>query len=164
MDAGLLKIKIDIITEHTELKKKYSYKQKEIKRQEVKHIFDGFKDFFKTEGHFKFKENEHSVTAEYKDYTIKLEMDVYNNIDSDDFAMHGRIETFEEKIYEFTAEGVYETEKALPPVTLSEEELMVYESKYYTAFFEEDPDATFKYRLNGDEKEYMSIIELLQAI
>ena len=46
MDVGYLKIKIDIKTEHDELKKRYEYKKKELKKEEIKKVFDGFKDFF----------------------------------------------------------------------------------------------------------------------
>ena len=64
MDLGYLKIKIDIKTEYDEYKKKYEYKKKELKKAEIKKLFDDFKEFFKTDGSFKFKENEHSIAAE----------------------------------------------------------------------------------------------------
>ena len=98
MDVGYLKIKIDIKTEHDEFKKRYEYKKKELKKEEIKKVFDGFKDFFKNDGNFKFKENEHSVTAEYKDHGIKLEMDIYKNIDAPDFNLDGSITTYEKRV------------------------------------------------------------------
>ena len=164
MDAAFLKIKIDILTEHEELKKQYKYKRKEIKRAEIKKIFDSFKDFFKTEGHFKFKENEHSVTAEYKGRSVKLEMDVYNNVDSEDFLLNATIETFEGENFEFTAEGSYEGQVILPPAHVNHDEQLAYEAKYYRDFFEDDPAHTFLYKVKGHDATYLSMTELLHAI
>jgi len=164
MDAAFLKIKIDILSEHEELTKKYKYKRKELKRAEIKKIFDSFKDFFKTEGHFKFKENEHSVTAEYKGRTVKLEMDVYNNADSEDFIITGTIETFEGNTFEFIAEGSYEGEKLLAPAHINHDEQLAYEAKYYRDFFDDDPAHKFIYKVKGHDATYLSMTELLHAI
>lgn len=164
MDAGFLKIKIDILAEHEELSKQYKYKRKEIKRAEIKKIFDSFKEFFKTEGHFKFKENEHSVTAEYKGRAIKLEMDIYNNADSEDFLLNGSIETFEGETHAFTAEGSYNGVEALPPAHVNHDEQLAYEAKYYRDFFEDDPDHHFEYKIAGRDAVYLSMTELLHAL
>jgi len=164
MDAAFLKIKIDIIAEHEELTKKYKYNRKEIKKAEIKKIFDSFKDFFKSDGNFKFKENDHSVTAEYKGRGVKLELDVYNNVDSEDFVLNGTIDTFEEKTFEFTAEGSYEGQAILPPAHINHDEQLAYEAKYYRDFFEDDPKHSFTYTVKGHDATYLSMTELLHAI
>jgi len=164
MDPGYLKIKIDIKSEHDNYKKKYDYKRKELKREEIKKIFESFKDFFKTDGNFKFKENEHSVTAEYKEHAIVLDMDIYGNIDSADFRIVGTIVTFENQTFEFIAEGVQSAEKALPPPGINDEERMVYDTKFYKEFLDGDVTYDFQYRITNHEAVYLSMIELLTAI
>ena len=134
MDVGYLKIKIDIKTEHDELKKRYEYKKKELKKEEIKKVFDGFKDFFKNDGNFKFKENEHSVTAEYKDHGIKLEMDIYKNIDAPDFNLDGSITTYEKECHEFIVEGRCNKELALQPSDVDGQERMVHDTIIYCLF------------------------------
>lgn len=164
MDPGYLKIKIDIKSEHDHYKKKYDYKRKELKREETKKIFDSFKDFFKADGHFKFKENEHSVTAEYKDHGVVLDMDIYNNIDSADFRMSGTIETFEKETFEFTAEGVQNIDKTLPPPDISDDERLVYDTKFYKDFLDDTIMYSFQYHVTGRDSVYLSMIELLTAL
>ncbi len=164
MDIGYLKIKIDIKSEHDDYKKKYDYKRKELKREEIKNIFDGFKEFFKADGHFKFKENEHSVTAEYKEHEIKLDMDIYKNIDSEDFELNGTIKTFEKDLYEFVAEGVCSKDLTLPPPEIDTQERMIYDTHFYKDFLDGDIEYTFQYRINGREKAYLSVNALLLAL
>jgi len=164
MDLGYLKIKIDIKAEHDEYKKKYEYKRKELKREEIKKIFDGFKEFFKADGHFKFKENEHSIAAEYKEHAIKLDMDIYNNVDSIDFNLSGIIKTFEKDTFDFFVEGVSNTELTLPPPDISDHERMIHDTRYYKDFLEGDLVYTFEYRINGREGKYINMNGLLTAL
>ena len=164
MDLGYLKIKIDIKAEHDEYKKKYEYKRKELKREEIKKIFEGFKEFFKADGHFKFKENEHSIAAEYKDHTIKLDMDIYNNIDSPDFNLSGTIKNYDKETFEFFVEGVCNTEFTLPPSDISEHERMIHDTRYYKDFLEGEILYSFVYRITGREKNYLNMNDLLIAL
>ncbi|MGQ2984111.1 hypothetical protein [Flavobacterium sp.] len=164
MDLGYLKIKIDIRAEHNSLKKKYDYKRKELKKEEIKKIFDGFKEFFKSDGHFKFKENEHSIAAEYRDHAIKLDMDVYKNIDSPDFKIVGIIKTYEKDTFEFVAEGLCNKEMTLQPVEPDENEKLVMESKLYQDFLDGEIKYDFVYSITGREGEYDSIQALLIAL
>lgn len=164
MDLGYLKIKIDIKADHDRYKSKYEYKRKEMKREEIKNIFDSFKEFFKADSHFKFKENEHSIAAEYKDHAIKLDMDIYNNIDSQDFNLSGTIKTYEKDTYEFFVEGISNTELTLPPPDISNHDRMVYDTRYYKDFLEGDIFYTFKYRITGREGTYNSMKDLLIAL
>jgi len=164
MDLGYLKIKIDIQAEHDEYKKKYEYKRKELKREEIKKIFDGFKEFFKADGHFKFKENEHSITAEYKEHGIKLDMDIYNNVDSPDFTLSGTITTYEKEVYEFIAEGVCNKDLTLLPPDVHGQERMIHDTRYYKDFLDGDIEYNFRYRITGREGDYLNMLEVMQAI
>jgi len=164
MDLGYLKIKIDIKTEHDEYKKKYEFKRKEMKREEIKKIFESFKQFFKADGHFKFKENEHSIAAEYKGHAIKLEMDIYNNVDSNDFNLSGTIKTYEKDVYEFLVEGVCNKELTLPQPDVTVHQKMVQDSHYYKDFLDGDLTYTFEYRIKGREEKFSAMNVLLLAL
>lgn len=164
MDLGYLKIKIDIKAEHDDYKKRYEFKRKEVKRAEIKQIFEGFKDFFKSEGSFKFKENEHSITAEYKEHEIKLDMDIYKNIDSEDFNLNGVIKTFEKKTYGFTAEGVCSKDLSLMPPEVDSQERMIYDTSFYKDFIDGEIEYSFQYRIDGDERVFISISDMLLAM
>ena len=164
MDVGYLKIKIDMKTEHDELKKRYEYKKKELKKEEIKKVFDGFKDFFKNDGNFKFKENEHSVTAEYKDHGIKLEMDIYKNIDAPDFNLDGSITTYEKECHEFIVEGRCNKELALQPSDVDGQERMVHDTRFYKDFLDDEVTYSFAYKIKGRDEEYQSMQELMQAL
>lgn len=161
MDLGYLKIKIDIKTEYDEYKKKYEYKKKELKKAEIKKLFDDFKEFFKTDGSFKFKENEHSIAAEYKDHYVKLEMDIYKNVDSEDFNMTGTIKTFEKEVFEFTVEGECNKDLALQPAFVDEEEHMVHDTRFFKDFLDGDISYTFKYKIKGREGVFQNMQELM---
>lgn len=163
MDLGYLKIKIDIKSEYEEFKRKYEYKKKEIKKEEIKKTFEGFKEFFKTDGNFKFKENEHAITAEYKDYGISLEMDKYKNIDSPDFMMDGTIKTYEKEV--FTIFIVGSCNKHIEyPVFKDEQERMVYETQFFKDFLNEEIFYTFHYTIQGKDVLYQSMQELMQGL
>jgi len=164
MDLGYLKINIDIKSEHDDYKKKYEFKRKELKREEIKKIFDGFKEFFKSDGHFKFKENEHSIAAEYKEHAIKLDMDVYNNIDSPDFNLSGIIKTYEKDTYEFIVEGICNKELTLPPPDIDSQERMIHDTRHYKDFLDGDLDYKFEYRINGREGTYINMNALMLAL
>lgn len=164
MDIGYLKIKIDIKAEHDEYKKRYEYKRKELKRSEIKRVFESFKEFFKADGSFKFKENEHSIAAEYKEHDIKLDMDIYKNIDSEDFNLNGTIKTFEKDVYEFTVEGVCNKDPSLMPPEADTQERMIYDTNFYKDFIDGDLDYTFQYRLKGHDRPYISMGEMLLAM
>jgi|GEM_PF-3566506 hypothetical protein len=161
MDLGYLKIKIDIKAEYDELHKKYNYKRKELKKEEIKKIFEGFKEFFKADGNFKFKENEQSVAAEYRDHSIKLEIDVYRNIDSEDFNITGTIKTYDKDTFEFTAEGVSNKDMTLQPPDIDRHEKMVLQSKYFRDFLNDEIVYTFDYKITGRDEVYGSIQQLL---
>lgn len=164
MDLGYLKIKIDIKSEHDDSKKKYNFKKKELKKEEVKKVFDGFKEFFKNDGNFKFKENEHSIVAEYKDHGIKLDMDIYKNIENDDFDLNGTIETYEDEVYEFIVEGVCNNDHTLQPAFADDDEKMVHETRYYKDFIEGEITYNFQYKIVGREEAFMNMQELMQAL
>jgi len=164
MDVGFLKIKIDIKTEHDEYLKKYEYKRKEMKRAEIKNLFESFKEFFKADGHFKFKENEHSVTAEYKDHGITLDIDIYKNTDAPGFDVEGNIKTFEKDCFEIVAEGVASKELTLPSPDASIHDRMVHDTRFYKDFLEGDLEYSYQYRIKGRDEVYISFGELLQAL
>lgn len=164
MDLGYLKIRIDIKTEYDEYKKKYNYKKKELKKEEVKKLFDDFKEFFKRDGSFKFKENEHSIAAEYKEHGIKLDMDVYKNVDSEDFNMTGTIDTFENEVIEFTVQGVCNKDHTLQPALVNEDERMVHDTRYFKDFLDGDISYTFIYSIKGRDEEYKNMQELMLAL
>lgn len=164
MDLGYLKIKIDIKAEYDEYKKKYGYKKKELKKEELKNVFDGFKDFFKNDGNFKFKENEHSVIAEYKDHGIKLEMDMYKNIESDDFDLNGTIDTFHNETFTILVQGVCNQDLTLQPAFADEDERMVHDTRYYKDFLDDTVTYTFEYKIAGREDAYCSMVELMHAL
>jgi hypothetical protein len=164
MDLGYLKIKIDIKSEHDEYKKKYEFKRKELKREEIKKIFEGFKDFFKADGHFKFKENEHSISAEYKEHAIKLDIDVYANIDSPDFSLTGIIKTYEKDTFEFIAEGICNKELTLPPPDIDGQERMIHDTRHYKDFLNGEIDYTFEYQIKGRDGSYPTMSALMLAL
>jgi len=164
MDIRYLKIKIDIKTEYDEYKKKYNYTKKEIKKEEVKKVFEGFKEFFKNDGGFKFKENEHSVAAEYKDHAIKLDMDIYKNIESDDYNLHGTIETYDREIFDISVIGICNSDHSLQPAHASEEERMVHDTRYYKDFLEDKISYTFQYKIEGREELYTTMQQLMLAL
>lgn len=164
MDIGYLKIKIDILSEFEEYKKKYQYKRKELKKEEIKRVYDGFKDFFKADGHFKFKETDHNLTAEYKDYGITLEMDVYKNIDSPEFNLQGCIRTFDKDVYEFAAEAIASKDIPLQPADVDEQERMIHDTRYFRDFLNGEITYIYKYSLKGREGVYESMQELLLAL
>lgn len=164
MDVGFLKIKIDIKTEHDEYLKKYEYKRKEMKREEIKSIFESFKEFFKADGHFKFKDNEHSVTAEYKDHGVTLDIDIYKNTDAAGFDIEGTIKTFEKECFEFIAEGVASKELPLQPAEADAHDRMVHDTRYFKDFLEGDLNYTYQYRIKGRDEVYISFGELLLAL
>lgn len=164
MDVGYLKIKIDIKAEYEEYKKRYGYKRKELKKDEIKKIYEEFKDFFKEGGHFKFKENEHSITAEYRDYGITLDMDIYKNTDSTDFNLNGTISTFEKEEFDLIAEAIPSREIPLPPAGISEHDRMVHATRYFQDFLNGDITYTYMYSIKGSEKMYGSMHELLRSL
>ncbi|WP_297334187.1 hypothetical protein [Flavobacterium sp.] len=164
MDIGYLKIKIDIKAEHDELKKKFEYRRKELKKEEVKNIFEGFKDYFKSDGNFKFKENEHSVTAEYREHGITLDMDIYKSIDSPAFDMEGFIRTYENETFDFEVEAVCSKEIAVNPAGISGQEKLLHDTAYFKDFLDGVIHYKFKYRIKGRQQEYFSIQELMQAL
>lgn len=160
MDIEYLKIRIDIKTEHDEYKKKFEYRKKEIKKEEVKKIFEDFKDFFKEDGNFKFRENEHSVTAEYKDHGITLDIDVYKTLDNKDFNIEGFIKTFENEIFEFEAEAICNKEP-IASQHVSGQEKLLHDTGFYKGFDKGEIFYTFKYRLKGREQKFDTIQELM---
>ena len=164
MDLGYLKTKIDIKTEHDHYLKKYEYKRKELKREEIKNIFKGFKEFFKDDGNFKFKENEHSIAAEYKEHAIKLEMDIYNAIDAPGFELTGTIKTYEKDTYEFVSTGVCNKDLTLPPPDIDSQERMIYDTRYYKDFLDGNLSYTFQYHITGREGTYQNMQLLLLAL
>lgn len=163
MDLGYLKLRIDTKVEYEEYKKQYEYKRKEIKRAEIKKIFKNFKAFFKEDGNFKFKENDHSITAFYKDYGITLDMDIYKNVDNEDFLLKGFIKTYEKETFEFISEGICNKE-ILQPAHIDNQEKMLHDIRFYKDFLNGDIFYTFTYRITGREEIYNSMIELLHAL
>ncbi len=164
MDLGYLKLKIDIKSEYEEYRKKYNFKKKETKKEEVKNIFDGFKDFFKTDGSFKFKENEHSVTAEYKDHGITIDIDVYRIIDAEGFTIEGTIKTYEKECYEFSAEVISNKDVPLHTAGADEQERMIQDTRYFKDFLDGDIVYTYQYRLKSREEVYSTVPEMLQSL
>ncbi|MBD3843274.1 MAG: hypothetical protein IE909_15620 [Campylobacterales bacterium] len=164
MDIGYLKMKIDIKTEHDDYKKKFEYKRKELKKQEIKAIFEGFKDYFREDGNFKFKENEHSVTAEYKDHGVTLDMDTYTNIDKPHFNMEGFIRTYENMTHDFEVEAVCNRELIGQVSGASGQETLLFNTAFYKDFLEGNVKFDFIYRITGKPEEYRSIQELLFAL
>ncbi len=164
MDLGYLKIKIDIKSEYDEFKKRYEFKRKETKKEEIKKIFESFREFFKADGHFKFKENEHSLTAEYKEHGVTLDVDIYKVIDGEDFNVNGSIKTYEGQCHEFTAEAVCNKDIALQPAHVDDQERMIHDTRFFKDFIDGDVYYTFQYKIQGREEVYASMTELLQAL
>lgn len=163
MDLGYLKLRIDTKVEYEEFKKKYEYKRKELKQAEVKQIFKDFKAFFKEDGNFKFKENDHSITAFYKDYGVTLDMDIYKNVASEDFILQGCIKTYEKETFEFIADGACNKE-ILQPAHIDKQEKMIHEIRYFKDFLNGEIFYTFSYKIAGREEAYNSMLELLAAL
>lgn len=163
MDIAYLKLRIETKAEYEEYKQKYEYKRKEIKREEVKNIFKGFKDFFKSDSSFKFKQNDHSLTAEYKGYYVVLDMDIYRNIDSEDFLLHGVVKTYEKDIFDFTAEGICNKE-ILQPAHIDNHEKMIHDIRFFKDFLEGNIFYTFQYKIKGRDEVYASMKELMHAL
>lgn len=164
MDLGYLKIKIDIKSEYDEFKKRYEFKKKETKKEEIKNIFDSFREFFKSDGHFKFKENEHSLTAEYKDHGITLDVDIYKVVDSDSFDIEGTIKTYDRQCYQLAAEAVCNKDVTLQPADIDEQERMIHDTRFFRDFIDGDVQYTFRYRIQGRDEQYATMTELLHAL
>lgn len=166
MDLAYLKLKIDIKAEYKQYGKQYEYAKKEIKKDEIKNIFDSFKEFFKKDGSFKFKENEHSVTAEYKDHAIVMDIDVYKNLDSNDFTIEGDIETFEGEVFEFLVIAVCDKEE--PEVSADfendDQDKMLHATAYYKEFIDNKIMYQFKYTIKGREQEFNTMQEMMIAL
>jgi len=163
MDVGYLKLKIDIRTEYEEYRSKYNYARKELKRAEVKKIFEGFKDFFRNDGNFKFKSNDHSITAEYKNYGVTLDVDIYKNTERDDFAIEGIIKTYDKEVYEFTAEGIPNKEIHEAPY-VDDNEKLINETNFLKAFLDGTITYTFRYKVKGRETSYGTMQEMMLAL
>ncbi|MFL9843295.1 hypothetical protein [Flavobacterium rhizosphaerae] len=164
MDLKSLINRIDVRAEHDDFEKKYEYKKKEIKKAEVKNIFETFKKFFKESKQFKFKENEHSITAMYRNHTIKLDMDIYKNLDNPSFELNGIIKMFDQKIYDFTAKGVYTAELPLPEQDTGEYERIVHDTTFFKDFISGSISYSFVYILAGSDIKYNDMKSLLMAL
>jgi hypothetical protein len=163
MDVGYLKIRIDIKAEYDEYRKKYNFKRKELKREEVKKVFDGFKEFFKSDKHFKFKENDHSVIAEYKDHGITLDMDIYKNVDAPDFKLEGTIKTYDKQVYGFTVEGIPNKEIFEAPY-VDDHEKMIHDTHFFKQFLEDEVVYTFRYNITGHGETYPTMQAMMLAL
>lgn len=163
MELEYLKLRIDTKAEYEEIKKQYEYKRKELKRAEIKNIFKGFKDFFRADKSFKFKENDHSVTAHYKDYCITVDMDMYKNIDSEDFILTGCIRTYEKETFEFIVEGI-PNKDILQPAHIDNHEKMIHDIRYFKDYLNGEIYYVFNYRIKGREESYNSMKELMHAL
>ena len=164
MDVDRLIHRIDIKAEHDEFRKKYEYKKKEFKRKEIKKIFSDFKAYFKESGEFKFKDNEHSITAIYRDHTIKLDMDIYKNLDNDAFELHGYIKMFDKSTYNFTARAVYKAELPMHTDFDDAQKKMEEDTLFYKDFIQDDFKCSFTYTIEGREEEFKNMQELLVAL
>ena len=164
MDIGYLKIKIDIKAEHDGLKKKFEYRRKQIKKEEVKKIFEGFKDYFREDGNFKFRETDHSITAEYKDHGITLDMDIYKSIDSPQFDMDGFVKTYENETFDFDVIAVCNRDVELKPASISGQEKLLHDTAFYKDFLDGEIFYDFKYRIRGRDQEYGNIQEMMIAL
>lgn len=164
MDLTKLKNKIDIKSEYDSYLHKYIYKLKEIKKEEAKNIFKEFKDFFKNEGGFKFKENEHSIKAEYKNHCVVLDMDIYKNIESKDFYLEADIKTFEKKEYSFFAYGRCDKELIFHPAGEYSYETMEVDIKFFKEFLNGDITYTFYYKVKDRDDIYDSMENLLRGL
>lgn len=164
MDLGYLKLRIDIKAEYDEYRKKYEFKKKETKKEEIKAIFEGFKEFFKNDGNFKFKENEHSIVAEYKDHGTTLDIDIYRNIDSQDFDIEGTIKTYDKHLHEFVAEAVCNKDVTLHTAEADEQERMIQDTRFFRDFLDGDIAYTFRYRIKGREEVYGSMNEMMLGL
>lgn len=161
MDIGYLKVKIDIKAEYDQYRKKYEYKRRELKKEEIKSIFDGFKDFFRSDGNFKFKENEHSITAEYKEHGINLDIDIYKNIDTPDFLIEGTITTFDKEAFTIFAEGMCSREMTLQPADVDEQERMIHDTRFFKDFLDGEVSYTFRYKIKGRDEVYDTVQALM---
>lgn len=164
MDVGFLKIKIDIKTEYEEYRKRYDYKRKEIKREEIKKMFEGFREFFRNDGHFKFRENEHTITAEYKDHSIVLDFDLYKTIDSPDFDICMTVKTWEKDCFDVNAKIVWDSDLSLMPPTMDPQEQMVHDTRFFKDFLEGRSNCHYIYCITGRDETYTSMQEMLHAL
>mgnify|MGYP006181697621 CR=1 FL=1 len=164
MDLVKLKNKIDIKAEYESYLHRYIFKLKELKREEIKNIFKGFKNFFKNEGGFKFKENEHSIKAEYKNHYIVLDIDIYKNIESKDFFLEGSIKTFEKSEFGFFADGVCEKELIFHSADENSYEGMVADIAFFKEFLEGKINYSFKYKISGRPEVYDDIEGLMNGL
>ncbi|RZJ64014.1 MAG: hypothetical protein EOO45_19500 [Flavobacterium sp.] len=163
MDLGYLKIKIDIKSEYDEYKKKYDFKRKEIKKEEIKKVFEGFKEFFKLDGNFKFKETDHTMIAEYRDHAITLDVDIYKNTDAPGFDIEGLIKTYEKQVYEFVVTGITDHESSLAPY-VDDQERMIQETRKFKEFLDGETIFTYRYIVKGSEKSYGTMQEMMLGL
>lgn len=164
MDIGQLKRNIDIRSEFESYRKQYEFKKREIKRAEIKKIFKGFKNFFKKESGFKFKENEQRLTAEYKDYCVTLDVDTYKNIDSKDFYIEGLIKTYQKESYEFYAEATSNKPVAIIDAQEYSEERMVYDTSFFKQFLDDTVVFNFRYHIKGRSDVYNDMESLMDGL
>lgn len=163
MDLGYLKVKIDIKSEHDELRKKYDYKRKEIKKEEIKKAFESFKDFFRADSNFKFKEKDQALIAEYKDHGISIEMDIYKNIDSESYEMEGCIKTFEKETFIFHIKPFCNIELHEQEFKNHEEKL-IREINFFKDFLDDKIQYEFKYGISGRDETYNNMQQLMAAL
>ena len=102
--------------------------------------------------------------AEYKDHGIKLEMDIYKNIDAAGFNLEGTITTYEKECYGFMVEGRCNKELTLQPPEVDEQERMVHDTRFYKDFLDDEISYSFIFKINGREDEYQSMQELMLAL
>lgn len=164
MDLGYLKIRIDIKSEYDEYRKKYDYKKRETKKEEIKNMYEGFKEFFKNDGHFKFRENDHSLTAEYKEHGVTLDIDQYKNTDNPDFLIEGIITSYDRQVYEILAKGISNKDLVLQPAGNDVQEQMISDTQYFKDFIEGKINYTFVYNIKGREQNFASMQELMHAL
>lgn len=164
MDVGYIKIKIDIKTEYDEYRKKFEYRRKERKREEIKKIFEGFREFFRQDSNFKFKENEHSLSAEYKDHAVTLDYDLYNTLDSPSFDIAATLKTWEKDCFEIVATAHWDQELPLMPPTEDKEEQMAHDTRFFKDFLDGKLTFTYLYSITGRDGKHTSVQEVLRAV
>ena len=88
-------------------------------------------------------------------------MDIYKNVDSEDFNMTGTIKTFEKEVFEFTVEGECNKDLALQPAFVDEQEHLVHDTRFFKDFLDGDISYTFKYKIKGREGVFQNMQELM---
>lgn len=164
MDLKKMKSEADLTAEFNKYKQASEAKKKEIRKNEIQKIRDGFKDYFKDNPEFKIIETNENITASYKNTSIILIEDVYANNQDPSMSVNMKIQTADNKTHELRTTVHSNKEIETSKTANSKEEIMKRDLLYHKAFVEGEIQYTFKYILKGSKITFETIKELLDSL